>query len=104
MHNSEDEQVCSKPVGLLKKIVYVRNCQLFVVEHALSLILYSNPLSFLFSSMGGILPTVARDWHEGNIENVVDTACQNAGLTVHDIDAIAVTTKPGSFNRDLGFL
>lgn len=44
---------------------------------------------------GGIMPTIARDLHEINIEKVVDKTLQNANLTMNDVDAIAVTTKPG---------
>ena len=50
--------------------------------------------------MGGILPTIARDWHEENIEYVVTKALEDAGLTAHDVDAIAVTMKPGTYSTE----
>lgn len=44
---------------------------------------------------GGIYPAFAQEFHRQNIEKVVTNALQNAKLTVADIDAIAVTTRPG---------
>lgn len=44
---------------------------------------------------GGVNPLVARDLHRDNIESVVKTSLQNARLNMDDIDAIAVTIKPG---------
>ena len=41
---------------------------------------------------------MVRDWHEANIEYVVNKALENAGLTAHDIDGVAVTMKPGTFS------
>lgn len=52
-------------------------------------------MSLIIFRMGGILPTMARDWHESNIERVVDTALKNARITMNDVNAIAVTVKPG---------
>ena len=46
-------------------------------------------------SMGGIVPVIAKRWHENAIEEVVNTALENAHLTVQDVDAVAVTVKPG---------
>lgn len=45
--------------------------------------------------LGGILPPIAQQLHEVNIENVVTTAIKESGVTYQDIDAIAVTVKPG---------
>ena len=45
--------------------------------------------------MGGIIPPIARDLHAQNISNVVETALKNANLEIKDLDAIAVTVKPG---------
>ncbi|XP_037294918.1 probable tRNA N6-adenosine threonylcarbamoyltransferase, mitochondrial [Manduca sexta] len=44
---------------------------------------------------GGINPLVAHELHRDNIDNVVNEALGNAGLKIKDVDAIAVTTKPG---------
>lgn len=46
---------------------------------------------------GGIIPPIAQDLHRQNIERVVRTAFEqsSAGLTVTDVDAIAVTNRPG---------
>lgn len=45
--------------------------------------------------LGGIIPPIARKLHEANIENVVTTAMKESGVKYQDIDAIAVTVKPG---------
>lgn len=47
------------------------------------------------SSFGGIIPPVARDLHEQNIDDVVTRTLQQAQICVNDLDAIAVTVKPG---------
>ncbi|XP_060835574.1 tRNA N6-adenosine threonylcarbamoyltransferase, mitochondrial [Rhopalosiphum padi] len=44
---------------------------------------------------GGIIPPVARDLHMQNIGNVVTQAIQQAQVNLNDLDAIAVTVKPG---------
>lgn len=44
---------------------------------------------------GGINPLVARDLHRDNIEFAVKQALEQSKLNVSNIDAIAVTTKPG---------
>lgn len=44
---------------------------------------------------GGINPLVARDLHRDNIEFAVKQALEESKLNVSNIDAIAVTTKPG---------
>ncbi|KAF5297707.1 hypothetical protein FQA39_LY12038 [Lamprigera yunnana] len=44
---------------------------------------------------GGIIPPIARDLHRTNIENVVDEAVKAANVAIDDIEAIAVTVKPG---------
>lgn len=46
-------------------------------------------------SFGGIIPPVARDLHKQNIENVVTQALQQGQVNLNDLDAIAVTVKPG---------
>lgn len=45
--------------------------------------------------LGGIIPRVAKDLHKLHIKSVVDQALSNANCTVNDVDAIAVTMKPG---------
>ncbi|XP_025421926.1 probable tRNA N6-adenosine threonylcarbamoyltransferase, mitochondrial isoform X3 [Sipha flava] len=44
---------------------------------------------------GGIIPPVARDLHKQNINNVVTEALQQAQVSLNELDAIAVTVKPG---------
>lgn len=44
---------------------------------------------------GGVNPIVAHDLHRDNIEVVATEALNKAKLTMEDVDAIAVTTRPG---------
>lgn len=44
---------------------------------------------------GGVVPEVASRKHIENIVMVVDTAFKEAGISYQDIDAIAVTNRPG---------
>ncbi len=44
---------------------------------------------------GGVVPELASREHLRAIEPVVDEACRQAGVTLHDVDAIAVTEGPG---------
>lgn len=44
---------------------------------------------------GGVNPLVARDLHRDHIDKAAEEALSNARISVKDIDAIAVTTKPG---------
>lgn len=44
---------------------------------------------------GGIIPTLAADFHRANIEQVVADTFTKANLQIEDIDAIAVTSRPG---------
>uniref|UniRef100_A0AAG5DAC0 N(6)-L-threonylcarbamoyladenine synthase n=1 Tax=Anopheles atroparvus TaxID=41427 RepID=A0AAG5DAC0_ANOAO len=44
---------------------------------------------------GGIIPPVAQDIHRANIENVVLKTFELAKLTPKDVDAVAVTNRPG---------
>lgn len=47
-------------------------------------------------SFGGIIPPVAADMHRQNIEQVVNSALAASGVSIDsDIDAIAVTNRPG---------
>ncbi|MCC8088748.1 MAG: tRNA (adenosine(37)-N6)-threonylcarbamoyltransferase complex transferase subunit TsaD [Rikenellaceae bacterium] len=43
----------------------------------------------------GVIPELASRAHQQNIVPVVDTALQEAGVTIDDIDGIAVTRGPG---------
>lgn len=49
----------------------------------------------IHSQFGGVVPEVASRKHIENIGLVVDTAFKNAGLAYTDIDAVAVTNRPG---------
>ncbi len=44
---------------------------------------------------GGVVPEIASRRHSENIVWVTDAALKNAGLTLEDIDAVAVTYAPG---------
>lgn len=41
------------------------------------------------------MPPIAQKLHAENIEKTVSTAMQRSGLSWEDLDAIAVTVKPG---------
>src|SRR5215217_6918196 len=44
---------------------------------------------------GGVVPELASRAHMQNIVPVVDKALEQAGISVHDLDAIAFTQAPG---------
>ena len=44
---------------------------------------------------GGIVPTVAGQLHERNIEGVVNSAIEESGCGLADLSLVAVTTGPG---------
>lgn len=44
---------------------------------------------------GGIIPPVACRLHAENIEEVVNTSLKRSGVSLEEIDAVAVTVKPG---------
>lgn len=50
-----------------------------------------------FHRIGGIVPMVVQDLHAMCIKDVVDGSLANSNLTIHDVNAIAVTVKPGWF-------
>eukprot|EP00106_Octopus_bimaculoides_P017121 XP_014784563.1 PREDICTED: probable tRNA N6-adenosine threonylcarbamoyltransferase, mitochondrial isoform X2 [Octopus bimaculoides] len=45
--------------------------------------------------LGGIIPPIAQKLHQQHIEGVVEKAFEEANVTLEDVDAIAVTVKPG---------
>lgn len=49
----------------------------------------------LHTRYGGVNPIFAHELHRNNIDRVVTEALDKAGKTIEDVDAIAVTTKPG---------
>ncbi|MBO8158258.1 tRNA (adenosine(37)-N6)-threonylcarbamoyltransferase complex transferase subunit TsaD [Thermosyntropha sp.] len=49
----------------------------------------------IHQAFGGVVPEVASRRHIENIALVVDTAFKEAGLSYEDIDAVAVTNRPG---------
>lgn len=55
--------------------------------------LYSQSIVHL--RYGGVNPVIARELHRDNIENAVNEALSKANLRIQDVDAIAVTTRPG---------
>lgn len=46
-------------------------------------------------NFGGVVPEVASRIHVENISGVIDKALKDAGVTMEDIDAVAVTKGPG---------
>jgi N6-L-threonylcarbamoyladenine synthase len=44
---------------------------------------------------GGVVPELASRAHIENLDGVIQEAMQQAGVTANDIDAIAVTQRPG---------
>ena len=44
---------------------------------------------------GGVVPGLARTAHEQNLDRITDLALNNAGMSLEDVDAIAVTVGPG---------
>ena len=49
----------------------------------------------LHAAFGGIVPEIAARAHAERLDDVVETALADAGVTLDDIDAIAVTAGPG---------
>lgn len=54
-----------------------------------------------FSRTGGINPNFAQELHRMYIESVVDDALKEANLSVDNLDAIAVTNRPGNRIRGM---
>ena len=48
-----------------------------------------------YSRNGGIIPPLAQELHRENIQRVVSKTIEDSGFTVEDLDAIAVTNRPG---------
>ncbi|XP_065080889.1 probable tRNA N6-adenosine threonylcarbamoyltransferase, mitochondrial [Ochlerotatus camptorhynchus] len=61
--------------------------------HVLGECIYSQQNSHL--KFGGIIPPVAQDFHRMHIDNVVQQTFQDANMDCSQIDAIAVTNRPG---------
>ena len=49
----------------------------------------------LQQEFGGVVPEVASRSHLEKINPIIDETLKTAGVTLNDIDAIAVTNKPG---------
>lgn len=63
-----------------------------------SLEILSNEISSqvkMHAKFGGVVPNLAAREHVKNITPLFELSLQNAGITMHDIDAIAVTEGPG---------
>ena len=61
-------------------------------------ILHSNVIATSVAEQalyGGVVPEIASRRHAENISRVADQALADAGLTIDDIDAVAVTFAPG---------
>jgi len=62
-------------------------------ERILSNVVASQVLTH--AKYGGVVPELASREHLRKIGPVVDAACRDAGVSVHDVDGIAVTEGPG---------
>lgn len=51
-------------------------------------------IHFIYS-YGGIIPPRAQDLHRLKIANTFERCLEESGLACEEIDAIAVTTRPG---------
>lgn len=49
----------------------------------------------IHKEFGGVVPEIASRHHTKNISYVLDEALEKAGITINEIDAIAVTVGPG---------
>lgn len=56
----------------------------------------NNSISILWCSYGGIIPPRARDLHRQNIEESFAKCLKEADIDPQQIDAIAVTNRPGN--------
>lgn len=52
---------------------------------------------------GGIIPPIAQELHRQNIARVVDETMAQAKLDFNELDAIAVTNRPGKFITNCNF-
>lgn len=60
------------------------------------IVMIQNHCSFIrYCRLGGIIPPIARDAHNENIQKAVKETLANAYLTLDKLDAVAVTTRPG---------
>ena len=50
---------------------------------------------YTHANFGGVVPEIASRMHTENITMVLEEALKKANMTVYDVDAIAVTQKPG---------
>ncbi|KAG7351002.1 DNA-binding/iron metalloprotein/AP endonuclease [Nitzschia inconspicua] len=51
--------------------------------------------SHIHEEWGGVVPGLAKTAHEEALDRVIQTALDEAGTTLHDVDAIGVTVGPG---------
>lgn len=49
----------------------------------------------IHEEFGGVVPGLAKTAHEENIDKVIQSALQNANMSIEDVDAIGVTVGPG---------
>ena len=49
----------------------------------------------LHAAFGGVVPEIASRAHTERVTRVIERAVKNAGITLKDLDAIAVTNRPG---------
>ncbi len=49
----------------------------------------------LHAAFGGVVPEIASRAHTERVTRVIERAVTNAGITLKDLDAIAVTNRPG---------
>lgn len=49
----------------------------------------------IHTRFGGIIPPIAQDHHRENIDRAVKTCIEESQITMNEIDAVAVTNRPG---------
>lgn len=57
----------------------------------------SNKYNDFFFSFGGIVPPIAQQLHRDKIHQVVTDTFEQTNINIEDIDAIAVTNRPGNY-------
>ena len=49
----------------------------------------------IHAAYGGVVPNLAMEAHKAAMDSCVATALDQAGITAHDLDAVAVSIGPG---------
>ena len=96
----------STPMSILNSKILILAIETSCDETAISVLRFENGLLNILSSevssqvklhakWGGVVPNLAAREHVKNITPIFELALKNAGITMRDIDVIAVTEGPG---------